>query len=117
MPPAEYQMIAEGLLPGPDGGLVVAPNTRAQIGMPAQRPGEETLQAIRDLAQQAGAAEVYWFWLAIAGGPSHLALAVHPPEATLIRALGGRHNARVARGPAGQSSARHLPSPKTKSAT
>jgi len=88
MSQAEYQMIAEGLLPGLDGGLLVAPNTQAQIGMPAQRPTDDTLNAMREIAQQAGAQEVYWFWLAIAGGLSHMALAVLPADPQLIHALG-----------------------------
>ena len=88
MSPIEFQMVAERLLPDVDGGLRVAPNTPAQIGMPAQRPADETLQAFRAIAQDAGAAEAYWFWLAIAGGVAHLGLGIAPADPVLIRAIG-----------------------------
>ena len=86
--PTEFQMVAERLLPDADGGLRVAPNTPAQIGMPVQRPTDETLQAIRDIAEKAGATEVYWFWLAIAGGIPHLGLGIAPADPTLIQTIG-----------------------------
>ena len=88
MSPTEFQMVTERLLPDADGGLRVAPNTPAQIGMPVQRPSEETLQAFRAIAHHAGAIEAYWFWLAIAGGVAHLGLGIAPADPMLIRAIG-----------------------------
>ncbi len=86
--PVEYQMVAEKLLPGNDEELLLNRETIAVVGMPEQRPDEETLNAMRAVAQQSGAQEVYWFWLAFAGGIPHLGLAVAPHDAGLIRAIG-----------------------------
>lgn len=88
MTPTEFQMVAERLLPTADGGMTVATDTRAQIGMPAQRPGQEFLQAVTEIAQTAGASELHWFWLSIAGGVGHLAFAVQPADPALLQTIG-----------------------------
>ena len=90
--PVEYQMVAERLLPGNDQELLLNSETVAVVGMPEQRPSDETLQAMRDVAQAEGATEAYWFWLALAGGVPHLGLAIAPPEHARIVAIGNGVN-------------------------
>ena len=88
MSPLEFQMVAERLLPGENGSLVVEQSTPARIGMPSERPEESVLQTMREIVEKAGAQEAYWFWLAIGGGSGHLGMAIAPGNPELIRAIG-----------------------------
>lgn len=90
--PLEYQMVAERLVPGNDEELLLNSQTVAVVGLPEQRPSEETIQAMRDVVQAEGAEEAYWFWLAFAGGIPHLGLAVTPPDHDRIVAIGNGIN-------------------------
>lgn len=88
--PVEYQLVAERLLPGneTDQELLLNSQTVALVGMPEERPSDEVIQEMRDVAQREGAEEAYWFWLAFAGGIPHLGLAVAPPDPERLRAIG-----------------------------
>lgn len=81
--PPVFQMLAQGIVPDPSGKRLPL-----QIGMPAQRPADAVIAALRDAAAQPGVREVYWFWIAIAGGPAHLGLAVDPPTPGAARRVG-----------------------------
>ena len=88
MSPQEYQMIAERLLPGEEGALQITQDTPARIGLPATRPADDVIAAVRDIVTAAGIKEAYWFWMALGGGEGHLGLAFAPADPNTIRAIG-----------------------------
>lgn len=84
----EIEALSEGRLPNAAEYQTVQPGTRVLIGMPAQRPPAEVLQAMREAAAQSGAKEVFWFWISMGATPPHLGLAVSPPERAISDRLG-----------------------------
>jgi hypothetical protein len=84
----EIEALSEGRLPNAAEYQSVQPGTRVLIGMPAQRPPEETLSAMREAAARSGAKEVFWFWITIGATPAHLGLAVSPPQKEISDRLG-----------------------------
>lgn len=84
----EIEALSRGRVPRGAEYQTVQPGTRVLIGMPAQRPPEEVLRAMREAAAQCGAREVFWFWISMGATPPHLGLAVSPPEREISDRLG-----------------------------
>ncbi len=84
----EIEGLSEGRLPHAAEYQTVRAGTRVLIGMPAQRPPEEVLSAMRDAAARSGAKEVFWFWISMGATTPHLGLAVSPPERDISDRLG-----------------------------
>jgi len=67
---------------------VLTEPTQMKIGKPSRPPSAEALLEMREAAASTEARLVYWFWMSISDGRSHLGLAVSPSDEAIIRQIG-----------------------------
>jgi len=67
---------------------VLTEPTQMKIGIPSNPPSPEALQEMREAVASTDARLVYWYWVSISGGRSHLGLAVSPSDEEIMSQVG-----------------------------